>query len=362
VENIGDALTLRGTGVAAKSGIKASYEAKVEYDGLWLSTVTLTPAAGPVEITSMRLRFAVPAASSAYVLTARYREWQENRIALDLFDKVEQNADEQSPVGHFWLTGHKTGLDVFTPTDGNWVYEPGRPNADLERAPDETRVTIMVIQKPVVLSRAAAYTLAFTATPTRPTPRRAWFAGDHDWIYQAGKWQSWTSLVQLDPQALSDGLVEKRKKGLRYFFQYGSVYSLGGNSHYEDFWGPTWEVSGGSTLVGDAFGGCPNSALRNVVVSHVEQLARAGGVGPYLNIFPVGWCRNPEHGCGYMDSFGRQAHTSTFPGLRDEMKRIHKLTHRYGCKVWCKNQSLFLVPFHAFADLWIPGSQYGVTH
>jgi hypothetical protein len=41
------------------------------------------------------------------------------------------------------------------------------------------------------------------------------------------------------------------------------------------------------------------------------------------------------------------------------MKRIQKVTHRYGCKVFCKNQSQFILPVHAFADLWIPGGQYG---
>lgn len=352
-----DVVVLSGTGRAAKSGLDAAYECRVEFDGLWMATVTLKPSSAPVEVKFLEVRGAVASGSSEYVLAPLLRPWEEGRVLLDLFEDIQGAPSSRAPIGHFWLTGMKTGLHVFTPTDGNWVYQPGKPNVRLDRGAERTGVRLLLIHKPTVLRGPAAYTLGLTATPARPQPRRTQLSGDHEWIFQPGKWQSWISLVPTDPEGLRRGVQAKRDKGYKFLYQYSCAYVLGPNSPYEDYWGATWALRN-QPFASEMFGGCPNSTVRHVVVSHAERLAREFGIGPYFDMFGVDWCNNREHGCGYTDSFGREARTSTIPGLRDEMKRIYRLTHRHGGRVLSHNHSLFVVPVHTFSDEWLPGEQY----
>lgn len=352
-----DAVTFAGHGRARKSGISFSYEATLDFDGQWLTKITMSPPkTGPTEIQAMRLEYALNPSSVSYVVAPLLRPWEKGRVLLDLFENIDKVADSRAPIGQFWATGLKTGLYFFTPSDGNWVYQKGKPNARIERGNETVAVTVLMIHKPVTLTKPAAYTLGLTATPTKPQPRRSFNSGDHEWIFQLGKWRSWISLVPTDPTGLKQSVETKRKKGLKFLFQYSCAYILGGNTPYEDYWGATW--TGRQPMTGNMFGGCLNSAIANVVVAHVERLARDFGIGPYFDMYGIDWCDNRAHGCGYTDSFGRAARTTSILGAREEAKRIYRITHRYGCEVFSHNHSLWLAPVHTFSDIWLPGEQY----
>lgn len=352
-----DAVTFAGRGRARKSGLSFDYEATLDFDGQWLTTITMSPPrARPIEIKAMRLEYAVNSESARYILAPLVRPWENNRALLDLFESMDKVADSRAPMGQFWATGLKTGLHFFTPTDGNWVYQKGKPNVRIERSDQAAAVTVLMIHKPVTLTKPATYTLGLTATPTKPQPRRSFNSGDYEWIFQLGKWRSWISLVPTDPVGLKQSVEAKRKKGFKYLFQYSCAYVLGDKSGYEDYWGATW--AGRQTLSGRVFGGCFNSAIVNVVAAHVERLARDFGIGPYFDMYGIDWCDNPAHGCGYTDSFGRAAMTTPILGAREEAKRIYRITHRHGCKVFSHNHSLWITPVHTFSDVWLPGEQY----
>jgi hypothetical protein len=352
-----DNVTFTGRGRLRKAGIQFDYEATLDFDGQWLAKVTMSPPkAEPAEIKTMRLEYAVATGSATYALAPLLRTWEGDRLLLDLFESIDEAANSRAAMGHFWLTSLKTGLHFFTPTDGNWVYQKGKPNVRIERGKETARVTLLMIHKPVTLTRPATYPLGLTATPTKPQPRRSWNSGDHEWIFQLGKWQSWISLVPRDPAGLRKSVEEKRRKGFKFLYQYSCAFVLGDNSGYEDYWGATW--AGKQPMTGTAFGGCPNSTLANVVVAHVDRLAREFGIGPYFDMYGIDWCGNAAHGCGYTDSFGRAAKTTPMLSAREQLKRIYRITHRNGCRVFSHNHSLWVLPVHTFTDIWLPGEQY----
>lgn len=361
-EKFEDEVHLEGKGRLDNGKIKASYQARLEFDGQWLTTVVLEPGPQPVEIKSMRLEYAVPLESADYLLAPLVRPWKEDRILLDIFDKIDAGGDvSHTPTGSFWLTGLKTGLFFFTPTDGNWVYQPDKPNVRVVRGPKQAEVMVLLIHKPVKLEKAATYTLGLTATPTKRQPPRSWNSGEHHWIFQNGKWRSWISLVPGDPECLRRDLEAKKQKGTRFFYQYSCAGVITGDHAYEQYWGPTWGAVGqnsGGASEGDFVTFCVNSGGRELVIWQVENLARDFHVGPYFDMSGLAWCGNEAHGCGYTDSFGHKARSTQHLGFRDELKRIYKVAHKHGCWTFNHNHSMFRIAVHTFTDLWLPGEQY----
>jgi hypothetical protein len=316
----------------------------------------------------------VPRACGEYVMAPLVRNWVNDRVELDLFYGMDLPIGPLHPQG-VRLTGMKAGLYLCTPTDGNWVYPPGKPNVSVTRGEKETAVRVQIIQSPVVLNKPAAYTFVMTATPVKPRPPRNtfmsqyeswqdylgktnWVIGTHNWFWQAGKWRDWISQVSLQPDVLRQSLEAKRKQGLRYFWQYTCNSQLVVGNPYTDFWGATWTHDGQPAPPAGNFKVCPNSSFRDVFVQEAAALARDFGVGPEFAMLNVEWCRSRVHGCGYTDSFGREARTSSMLGYRDELKRVYKACHRHGCLVSHHDHSIIIVPADSFYDRSIPGEQY----
>lgn len=373
VERHPDVVRLEGMGRLKKLGVTVTMAATVEFDGQWLTTVTFTPTA-PVDIQGMYLEYRVPRACGEYVLAPLVRPWVDDQVQIDLFFGMDTPIGPQHPQG-VRVTGLRAGLYLFTPTDGNWVYPQGKPNVAVTRGKDETAVRVRIIQSPVVLKKPAAYTFVMTATPVKPRPPRNtfmsqyeswqeflaqtnWVQGTHDWFWQPGKWRDWISQVSLQPDVLRRGLEAKRKKGLRYFWQYTCASQLVAGNPYADYWGATWTHDGQPPPPVGNFKVCPNSSFRELFVQESAALARDFGVGPEFAMLNVEWCGSRVHGCGYTDSFGREARTSSTLGYRDELKRVYKACHRYGCLVSHHDHSIIVVPADSFYDRSIPGEQY----
>jgi len=346
---------LEGKGRLGKGAITARYTATLEFDGQWLTTVTLKPAAGPVEIKAMRLEYGVTRESADYVLAPLVRPWKENRVEMDLFDVNDSSA------ATVWLTGLKTGLVFFTTTDGNWVYQPEKPNLLIARKEKRTEVTVLVIQSPVKLEKEATYTLGLTATPTKPQPPRHWNSGDHSWVWCTSALKYGMVLATKDPAQVKRDVDGLRKKGVTYCFQYSVPGILMGDyfEEYEQYWGPTWGIFKNDPIPEGPFVTyCYNTTGVDQVVWHTSRLAREFQIGIYFDCSGYGWCDNEAHGCGYTDSFGRRAKTSSLLGFRNLMKRIYKVAHQNGCLAFHHVHSRFQVPAHTFTDLWLPGEQY----
>ena len=340
-----DVVAFTGKGSARRSGVTATWEATAEFDGLWVSNIRLQPAGKQVKINALTLEFDLDRASAEHVLATLWKTWENDSVQLDLFHNIDSVPNRESPFGGFWLTGMKTGLYFFTPTDGNWVVTPKQPNVFITRRADRVSVKITIITQPVTLERAASYQFALCATPARPQPKKTHGSGDHEYIFQPGKWQNWTSLVNLQPEILRASVKEKKTKGFRYLYQY-SFPGIVEEDPYYGFWNPVWK-------------GCPETeGLRDLIAYRVENLARDFGVGPYFDMCSVTWCDSADHGCRYTDAFGKQAKTLPVLGLRELLKRAYIAAHSHGCKVWNHNHSMFLPAAHVFSDIWFPGEQY----
>lgn len=334
-----DKVSFSGEGIAGTSGVMASWKATAEFDGLWLTTVTLKPAGKPVTVKSLTLEFAVERASAEYVLALLNKTWKNDHVDLDLFNNIDSVVGPESPNGGFWLTGLKTGIYFFTTTDGNWVVTPKVPNVFISRHQNEVLVRVTIITKPVLLKKPASYVFGVCATPARPKPVKHFASGDTGYIFQTSRWETWASLVPLNPKNLRRGVEEQRKKGVKYMFQYSFPGILKDDPYYA-FWNPLWQ-------------GCLNhKTLRNLIAYRVENLAKNFGVGPYFDMNGVTWC------CPYTDAFGQQSKTIPILGLRDTLKRAYRIAHKYGCEVWNHNHSEFIPAAHVFSDIWFPGEQY----
>jgi len=353
VEKFDDKAVFAGEGKSSLTGIIIRWTAEVEFDGQWLARLILEPGAGkPVTLKKMELEYAVKSGSAEYVLARLFKPWQNNVVELDLFHKIESVIDSSSPCGGFWLTGHKAGLYFFTTTSANWVVPAKKPQVRIEKGAKETAVRITIINEPVKLEKPAAYVFCLTATPAKPRPVKNWAAGDHEYIFQAGPWQHKWSNVHMKPEKLRASIEQKKKKsaeldrghkGVKYFYQYSFPGIIDQDPYYA-FWGGEW--------------GCPNSKLKELLTYRVENLARDFGIGPYYDMCAINWCDNNEHGCGFVDSFGRPAKTMPILGFRELMKRNYIIAHQYGCRTWTHDHSQFHLPAHTFSDLWFPGEQY----
>ncbi|HPP29596.1 MAG TPA: DUF6067 family protein [bacterium] len=364
VESFDDRVTFAGEGKTDKSGLSIGWSADVEFDGQWLVHLKLEPGDNrSVAIERMEIEYSVKRDSGEYVKALLLKRWQDNTVDLDLFDKIDSVVGAQSPRGTFWLTGVKTGLHFFTTTNANWIVPDKKNNVHIEKGEKEVTARITIIGKQVILKMPADYIFAFTATPAKPRPVKNWAAGDHEYIFQVGPWQNWTSLVHLAPDKLKKSIEEKRRRspdedlgsrGTKYFYQYSFPGIIEEDPYYA-FWGQEW--SGNKVTPGS---GCPNSKLKELITYRVENLARDSGIGPYFDMCSISWCNNDEHGCGFTDSFRQDAKTIPILGFRELMKRVYIITHRYGCRVWNHDHSQFLLPVHIFSDIWFPGEQY--TH
>lgn len=340
-----DAVSFSGTGSSAKAGVTATWKATAEFDGLWVTNLTLQPTGKPVTVNSLTLEFDLDRASAEHVLALLRKPWEGDTVRLDLFHNIDSVPNRESPFGGFWLTGMKTGLYWFTTTDANWVVTPKEPNVFITRRSDRVSVKITIITQPVTLERAASYEFGVCATPARPQPLKNYGSGDHEYIFQAGKWQNWTSLVNLQPDVLRTSVDAKKKQGFRYMYQY-SFPGIIDEDPYYGFWNPVWK-------------GCPETeGLQDLIAYRVDNLARDFGVGPYFDMNGATWCDNADHGCAYTDAFGKKTKTMSILGLRELLKRSYIAAHAHGCKVWNHNHSMFLPAAHVFSDIWFPGEQY----
>jgi hypothetical protein len=360
VEKFPDEVTFKGEGKATKSGLQLAYDAKLEFDGQWLVNLTLAPGASPAGIRSLRLEYALAPEAARYVKAPLVCPWEGDEVDIEMFDTVVEAPTRLSSRGYFWVTGLKAGLSFFTTTNGNWVLKAKQPNVHIRRKPKAVDVEINIIDQAVVLEKKASYVFGFTATPPKRTPPKNFLSGDHGYIFQDAreKWENWVSLVHLEPERLKKRMADKREKeGCLFYYQYSAPAMVTGDNPYEDYWGATW-VPNNDYKESVNMGCCPNSSFRDLICYQAENLARDFGIGPYFDMCDVSWCDNKAHGCGYLDSFGREAKTMPTLGFRDELKRIYKITHANGCRLWNHNHSVIYLPHHTFADLWFPGEQY----
>ena len=368
----------RGRGAFGASGVGVEWSVTLEYDGLLLSSLTLEPPVGGIEVRSLRLD--VPLRSDV----VRYLRGTHVGPAIRSGRVPWDGRRWQSGFEPFvWLTNEREGFLYLSDSAANWVHREGARVVTV-RGGEEAGLTLELIQGPLRLDRRVAYRLGFQATPVKPMlpDARAWNFGNFN-LARGENALSWVV-----GWAVHDGVFEVadagalrafdrswRRRGLSPFY-YGATSAtpaLGATFRlFEDVWRSATAASfpgaSAATELRGALpphrmvGVCPAAeSFQDLLLHHAERLVREHGVvGLYTDTDGLFADDNTLHGCGFEDAFGRRGPSFGILAKRRFARRMAAIVRHAGARraYWMSHDHARLVPpISGFADFWYPGEE-----
>jgi len=351
----------------------------IEYDGLVVSTFTVTPPTGGLGVESLTM--SIPLRSGLkHIRGARKSP---NRLEWDgmLWES------------HFepflWISDEDQGFLYFCESDANWLYPSSQP-VTVVRGGEEPSIELRIISQHVEVTKPIRYQFGFQATPVKPLMKgwremnfgpglpirqqthQPWMNG---YAYYTGLWQA------ARPDRLRQFDEERRDKGILTFYyattsctpNHNPVYKLFKtlwNDPYPAQFGPyeskeTRFVPAMPTHHLDPV--CPAApTLVEYELWLAKKLHEEVGIAAFYTDCDGIWpCENSRHGCGFTDAFGKSGVSWAILGKRQFAKRMATLCRqirRDGDRgYWMTHAHSKLVPpVHCFADFFWPGEEY--TH
>lgn len=346
------------------------------FDGFCQLQVRFRPDGGPVDITSLKLKWSVPRDAARYLMTPVYRAWQDDRYD-GTFGEAEYAQDQ-----FLWTTGVEKGLVWWCGSLANWVGEKDAKNLHVRLGEKQADITVDIIAKGVKLSADADYTMGFQATPAKAPDRldrSHWYsAGGTFGDWTTGGWgiergrpaadnmRNWTSFVPLDPKAFGNYVAKRKREGMT-ILSYSQPALISVRDEPWDYFNAVWSrlpYTHGAFLDLDkkpvpVHFCCGNTGAADWHANNVENLFKdypdLGGL--YFDISDVKFCSNTQHGHGGTDAFGRSFNTSTALATREYFLRVCKLCRRYGRRLHVHAHNKYYPFVHAFADSCWPGEE-----
>lgn len=365
----------RFPGVAAD----VQWQSSVEYDGLVLSTFTIIPPAGGLDVESLTMT--IPLAPGLKYIRGPRRS--PNR----------QDWDGTRWESHFepflWLSDENRGFVYFCESEANWVCPPDQPVSIVRGGPDAS-IELRIINQPVKVTKPISYTFGFQATPVKPMmanwremnfgsgvpiahqTHQPWMNG---YAYYTGLWQA------ARPDAVRKFNDERRSQGVTTFFYATSSCTPNHNPGYgllKNLWHSPYPAQFGPyegketrfvppMPVHHLMPVCPGAPT---FVEYETWLAKrlheqTGATAFYTDCDGIWACENRRHGCAFTDAFGKTGVTWGILKKRQFAKRMATLCRqieRDGERgYWMTHAHSKLVPpVHCFADFFWPGEEY--TH
>ena len=365
-----------GSAEFGKLGATVEWDSWMEYDGLAVSTFTITPPRGGLNVQSLTLR--IPLRSGLrHVRGARKSP---NRMNWD--GKLWESAFE--PI--LWLTDEDEGFLYFCESEANWVYPSGKP-VTIVRGGPRAGIELRIISKPVTVKKPIRYQFGFQATPVKPlTPgwrehnfgpgipiehqtHQPWMNGytGYDGLWDAAR-----------PKVLREFDQERRRKGVLTFYYATTSCTPNHNPMYKLFrilWNDPYPAQFGpyqnketrfrpAAPVHHLVPVCPGApTLVEYEVWLAKRLAeQVGARGFYTDCDGIWPCENRLHGCGFTDAFGKTGVSYTILNKRAFAKRVATLCRQIEPRgYWMTHcHSKLVPPVHCFADYFWPGEEY--TH
>jgi hypothetical protein len=375
-----------GPAVFDRAGINAQWATWMEYDGLCLASITLTPEAAHRQVQSLSLEIPLRAdvvkylrgfSNSGQLHTGR-RPWDGKLYQSNRFEPF------------VWVCNEEEGFLYFCESEANWVYPHGKPVVEVHGGP-EARIELKLIASPTALPGPITYRFGFQATPVKPLDRslRNWrfgWGGEPPSKHQnARNW--FTHYTEQDgnfkvlrPEVLKKFDQKARARGIRVLY-YGATSCVADHNPttelYRKLWANNFSASYASFGMNDIntpyrdawpvpyrlMAACPgNRSFNEFMIYYADKALRETGIsGLYTDTDGIVACDNSADGHGFTDAFGKKVATYTFMGKREFSKRmaaIHRLAggeRRY----WMTHAHAQLFPpSHCWADFWLPGEEY----
>ncbi len=375
-ENHGDYVELSGNGSA--NGIRFGWKGELWFDGMYKLDWSMTPEAGKVQVKSLKLDWKTPRDQARYVMNPLFLPWKGDTISyrygMDRYFTTASNV--------VWTTGLETGFSWFCASDANWS---GKPEITLTRGANDVRVDIPIIAQPVELSREAAYSMAFMATPGKRPPADRHNIREGGWgklknqNLQTIGWAShakilspddtypWTSFLPRDVNAYRQALKNWQAKGITALAYSMPTHLAIIEPEYKYFY-KTWSCTGAFSWSGETKpegqkylnSPCCDPEAADLFIYRAEKMLDAlpdlGGL--YHDICVVEVCSNREHGCAGTDAFGKDFTTSNGFHLRDYLLRLYKIHKERGKLVMLHGHNRFLPMVQGLGDIWWPGEEH----
>jgi hypothetical protein len=369
----------RGRGTLG-ADFEVSWSAWIEYDGLVVSTLDVTPRAPGLRIDQLALEIPLDPRIARYLRGTSLRSTiKSGRVPWD--GRRFESAFEP----FLWLTNEDEGFLVFSESEANWVGA-SRPGALVVRGGSDAAIVLRLIDGPVGVPGALRYQLGFQGTPVKPLlpDGRAWNFAEggipvaHETaIAYFNRFATADGLWQLQrPPAVLENERRLKMRGVRpfYFGTTGATPDIDPTFRlFEPFWRSAWSVSypmkaEPDSTARDALPAhrlaavCPgDSSFQDRMLHDAEQLLKSiHALGLYTDTDEVFADDNELHGCGFEDAFGKRGVTWTILKKRRFAKQLAALLRNVGGerRYWMSHAHARLVPpVHGFADFFYPGEE-----
>ncbi len=372
-----DVAELSGTGSA--DGLTFQWKGELWFEGIYKLVLIMSPD-GKKRIDSFHLRWSVPAEFGKYVLSPLLDPWSDNKISKR-YEILQPNSNRDFFI---WTIGCEKGFLWWPKSTANWVNSPSDRQITLTRTDGVVKVDAAIISKPAELTKSAEYTMVFMATPAKPVPSDARSFNLNGWgkvkhsnaqIMGWGTWEakdtdedctSAAGHVPVDPVKFGKVVGNWSSKGITPYLYSMPAQVASNDAEYDYFFAewaktPTYTHSitkKGNRIINEPC--CGHTPVTDLLAYRADKLFREfpnlGGL--YYDLSDVRHCDNVLHGCGGIDAFGKPYMSSIALNLRENLKRIYKVSHTHKRKLMLHAHSLFNPVAHSFSDYWWPGEQY----
>jgi hypothetical protein len=396
------------TGSSKVNGLAIDYSGTVEFDGLLLSTLTITPPAGGVQVDSLVLE--IPLKSELVQLMRNPKMFVERGNPSTLVKQWDGKSIYTSPFKpYLWVGNLDVGFDWLCESDVNWNYAEGAQPCKILPQGEVATLRFEIVSQPAMVTKPLKYTFGFQATPVKPhradwrrlrmtagalsggrgdTPYANATTVGYDYSFEYISWfvpQEWPrdTMQEIAPGFgnLDVKLRMFRKHGIKGL-PYTSGILIADNNPVWDFFVGAWQNKQGPISRGNTGGGYKT---RRDGKSFSLTGADPGSWSPFLaymahqllgdpqfapdlagiyvdNTTPYPQ-NNPYNGSGYRDdAFGRSGYSVPILGLRDLGMRLLRVIREQkgpeGILILHAHNDL-IVPVHGLADYFFPGEQYG---
>jgi Concanavalin A-like lectin/glucanases superfamily/Glycoside hydrolase 123, N-terminal domain len=352
----------------------------MEYDGLVVSTFTLTPPKGGIMMKDLTLRIPLRPDVVEFVRGERKHP---NRTYWD--GKFWQSGFEP----FIWTHNPDEGFLYFCESEANWVFPKGAKVTTV-RGGKDAGIELKLIANNVKVTEPITYTFGFQATPIKPLPkdrRLTGFGRSRSIPYQTHQpWLfSYSNVPGIWAPNWPDKIRTYREKrdaeGAKVFFY--ACTSCQSNAH------PAYTLF--KTLWHNAFSSQfgpyekkPATNLRPAIEtqfqmpvcpgapSHVDRMIwnawnmykTTGSTHFYTDTDSVWACENRHHGHAFTDVFGKKGVSYTIFSKRKFGQRMAALVRKMKTPdgergKWLTHcHSKVVPPVHGWADYFWPGEQY----
>jgi hypothetical protein len=369
----------RGSG-ALGSAFDVAWSAWIEYDGLVVTTLELTPRTPGLRIDRLALEIPIDPRVARFLRGTSLRSTiKSGRVPWD------GRRFESSFEPFVWLTSESEGFLYFSESEANWVGA-SRPGAVVVSGGSDAAIVLRLIEGPVSIPGKLRYQFGFQATPVKPLlpDGRAWnFAEggipvDHETsIAYFNRFATADGLWQVQrPGVVAESERQLRMRGVRpfYFGTTGATPDVDPAFRlFEPLWRSAWSVSypmkaESATKARDALPAhrlaavCPGdpSFQDRMLYDAKDLLESIRAIGLYTDTDEVFADDNERHGCGFEDAFGKRGVTWTILKKRRFAKQLAALLRNVGDErhYWMSHAHSRLVPpVHGFADFFYPGEE-----